>query len=578
MHRILFICKGSSGRSLMAAAFARKIAPDTVEIYAASLERETNIPVALSVMDEVGLEIPKSTIPISDLSSLRFEVVITVCVQMQLENPQFPGSPARVHWGLSDPQMVVRGDEKDLLAQFRMVRNEIRDRVRIFFEQGYFEAIAELQVTYGRLLNAMTDGVVAHDKKRKIFFFNRAAEEITGLDASEVIGKDCHEIMPGQFCGKDCELCMKNPDIDFRADIPIEYTRRDGAMRTLRMSIMPVVDAEDHRTGALIMLRDMTEMNQLRARLEDSRGFQGIIGLHPSMTKVYHNLREVAKVNVPILIEGESGTGKELVAQAIHRLSSRANRPFVPVNCGALPEGTLESELFGHVKGAFTSAIRDKKGRFELADGGILFLDEIGEISPNLQVKLLRVLQEKNFERVGGEEQVNVDVMVICATNRNLKSLTDAGTFRQDLYYRLAVVPMRVPPLRDRKTDIPLLIEHFEDQFAAENSMQRGGISNEALNALMHYPWPGNVRELANAIHYAMIKSQGTEIQVHHLAPEIVTLNEMKYAKRRGRRPKLNASQVERALKEAGGNKAKAADYLGVSRTTLYRYLEELQV
>jgi len=562
----------------MAAAFARQLAPESVTIHVACPEVETNHPIAHQVMGELGMTIPETTPALKDLNSQRFEVVITVCVQMQEENPQFPGSPARVHWGLSDPQAIARGDEKDVLDQFRLVRDEIKDRARIFFEQGYFEAITELQVTYGRLLNAMTDGVIAHDKQRKIFFFNRAAEKITGIDAHEALGLDCHGIMPGQFCGKDCDLCMKNPEIDFRVDIPVEYPRPDGEVRSLRMSIMPMLDAEDHRTGALILLRDMTEVNQLRAKLEDSRGFQGIIGLHPSMTKIYANLREVAKVNVPILIEGESGTGKELVAQAIHKLGPRSKKPFVPVNCGALPEGTLESELFGHVKGAFTSAIRDKKGRFELAHGGILFLDEIGEISSNLQVKLLRVLQEKTFERVGGEEPVHVDVMVICATNRNLRHLTDKGSFRQDLFYRLAVVPIRIPPLQERKSDIPLLVEHFEEQFAIENSMQRGGVSGEALNALMQYPWPGNVRELANAIHFAMIKSQGSEIQLHHLSSELISHSETSNAIRRGRRPKLNPSEVKVALKETGGNKAKAAGRLGVSRTTLYRYLEELEL
>ncbi len=578
MHHILFICKGPSGRSQMAAAFARHMAPDNVEIHAASLEPEMVHPVARKVMAEVDLEIPDSSPAMQELTATSFEAVVTVCVRLQEENPQFPGSPARVHWGLSDPLVLVKGNGKDLTDHFRRVRDEIRDRVRIFFEQGYFEAIVELQLSYGRLLNAMTDGVIAHDKQRKIFFFNHAAEDITGLSAGEALGADCHAIMPGHFCGKDCDVCMKNPNIDVRADIPIEYRRKDGELRSLRMSIMPMMDAEDNRTGALILLRDMTEMNQLRTRLEASRGFQGIIGLHPSMTKIYANLREVAKVNVPILIEGESGTGKELVAQAIHKLSPRANKPFVPVNCGALPEGTLESELFGHVKGAFTSAIRDKKGRFELADGGILFLDEIGEISQKLQVKLLRVLQEKTFERVGGEEPVNVDVMVICATNRNLKQLTDSGQFRQDLYYRLAVVPIRIPPLRERKTDIPLLIEYFIEQFANENHMAAEGVSSNALNALMQYAWPGNVRELSNAIHYAMIKSQGGEIQEHHLSPEISSNSIKQGGPKRGRRPKLNPAEVEQALKEAGGNKAKAADFLGVSRTTLYRYIEELKV
>lgn len=514
MQRILFTCKGSSGRSLMAKAFATALAPDNLEVFAATEQAVDTHPAARQVMEEIGITLPARSRALSEMSALSFEAVITVCVRMLEDHPQFPGSPALVHWGISDPVKVVRANGEDLLKHFRRVRDEIRDRVRIFFEQGYYEAILELQLTYGRLLNAMTDGVIAHDRNRRIFYFNRAAEEITGLSAGDVIGRDCHRVIPGEFCGKDCENCMKNPHIEQRLDVPVDYHRADDQVRSLRMSIMPMTTAEDQRIGALILLKDLTEMHRLRSRLERSRGFQGIIGLHPSMTRIYASLREVAKVNVPILIEGESGTGKELAAKAIHKLGPRADKPFVPVNCGALPEGTLESELFGHVKGAFTSAIRDKKGRFELADGGILFLDEIGEISPKLQVKLLRVLQEKTFERVGGEQPVHVDVMVICATNRNLKELTDAGWFRQDLYYRLAVVPIRMPSLRERRSDIPLLVEHFQEQFAKENQMTAAGVSDDAMNHLVRYHWPGNVRELSNAIHYAMIKARGAEIQI----------------------------------------------------------------
>jgi transcriptional regulator with GAF, ATPase, and Fis domain len=290
------------------------------------------------------------------------------------------------------------------------------------------------------------------------------------------------------------------------------------------------------------------------------------------MRELFETIREVADVNVPVLIQGESGTGKELVAAAIHNEGPRAERLFVPVNCAALPEGLLESELFGHVKGAFTGAIRDKKGRFELADGGTLFLDEIGDLPKTVQVKLLRVLQEGTFERVGGEESVSVDVRIISATNRDLTREVSNGRFRKDLYYRIRVVPVAIPALRERKDDIPLLVNHFLRKESKEG-LHASQISPDALALMVEYPWPGNVRELQSALRFALLKARDRAIDLEHLPAELREWREDRTTC--GPRRKLDKEGVLEALMRAGGNKAKAARMLAVGRATLYRFLAD---
>jgi sigma-54 dependent transcriptional regulator, acetoin dehydrogenase operon transcriptional activator AcoR len=323
---------------------------------------------------------------------------------------------------------------------------------------------------------------------------------------------------------------------------------------------------------AIVMLEDVTELNNLRKRLKVEKGFSGIVGQVPRMRELFETISDVADVDVPVLIQGESGTGKELVAAAIHNEGPRSQRLFVPVNCAALPEGLLESELFGHVKGAFTGAIRDKKGRFELADGGTLFLDEIGDLPKTVQAKLLRVLQEGVFERVGGEKSVSVNVRIISATNRDLAREVARGHFREDLYYRIRVVPITIPALRERKDDIPLLINHFLQGEPKEWNEERR-ISPEALGLMVEYPWPGNVRELQSALRFALLKARGGCIDLEHLPAELRQWKESRLS--RGPRRKLNRETVSDALMRAGGNKAKTARMLGVGRATLYRFLGE---
>jgi transcriptional regulator with PAS, ATPase and Fis domain len=339
------------------------------------------------------------------------------------------------------------------------------------------------------------------------------------------------------------------------------------------MSVTGMTDEKGCFVGVLAAFRDMTDLIGLKTRLGELTSFAGIIGRDRKMLDVFEQIRDLATNDFPVHISGETGTGKELVAAAIHHESYRSGGPFVPVNCGALPEGLLESELFGHVKGAFSGAIRDKKGRFELAHGGTIFLDEVSELPKPMQVKLLRVLQEGTFERVGGEKTITVSVRVISASNRDLKREMEKQAFREDLYYRLNVVPIHLPPLRERKNDIPLLVGHFLEE-ASVRGQKSKGLSREALALMMNYSWPGNIRELRNAIHFSLVTSKGGVIYPENLPIEFRqgTLTSPKPGPSR----KLDEAAVIQALKQTGGNKSSAARLLGVGRATLYRFLADM--
>lgn len=357
-------------------------------------------------------------------------------------------------------------------------------------------------------------------------------------------------------------------------------TLLDGKTQELMLLVSAAPVTYEGEKLAIIIIEDISELNNLRRRLKTEQSFAGIVGKDSKILELFETIRDVVDVNVPVLIQGESGTGKELVAAAIHNEGPRANKPFVPVNCGALPEGLLESELFGHVRGAFTGAVRDKKGRFELANGGTLFLDEVADLSKVMQAKLLRVLQEGTFERVGGEKTISVDVRIISATNLDLKTQMKKGHFRKDLYYRINVVPIYLPSLRDRKNDIPQLIEHFFDR-AADEGQTVPGISKEALANMMDYHWPGNIRELQSAVRFALIKSRGEPIQPKDLPLELK--KELPFERKEwrvgrstpGPPRKLDPERVQAALVQSGGNKAKAAKHLGVGRATLYRFFAD---
>ncbi len=425
-----------------------------------------------------------------------------------------------------------------------------------------------------QVLDHLLEGIIAHDTDRKILFFNKAAENITGYRKDEVLGKDCHEAFGGPFCGSRCSFCGDPPDTLTHVTYPLNILNKGGELKRIEMSVTGMTDERGCFVGVLASLQDTTDLIGLKTRLGELTSFAGIIGRDHKMLQLFEQIRDLASNDYPVHISGETGTGKELVAAAIHNESRRGNGPFVPVNCGALPEGLLESELFGHVRGAFSGAIRDKKGRFELSHGGTIFLDEVSELPKPMQVKLLRVLQEGVIERVGGEKPISVDMRVISATNKDLKREMEKQSFREDLYYRLNVVPVFLPPLRDRKNDIPILVTHFLEQ-AAKRGEKTAGLSQQALTVLMDYHWPGNVRELQNAVHFSLVKAKGRSIRPQDLPMELRQLQGCN--PKPGPSRKLDEDSVMAALQKSGGNKAKAARLLGVGRATLYRFLSDMR-
>ena len=423
-----------------------------------------------------------------------------------------------------------------------------------------------------RILDNLVEGIIAHDTEKHIIFFNRAAEEITGYNRREILGHNCHQVFGAPFCGGRCSFLDGAPKSLDRITYPMNIVTKTGEPRAIEMSVGGMKDEEGDLMGVIASFRDVTDLLSLRIQVGKLDSFAGIIGRDPKMLRVYKQIREMAANNYPVHISGETGTGKELVATAIHNQSRRSGGAFVPVNCGALPEGILESELFGHVKGAFTGAVRDKRGRFELADGGTLFLDEIADLPKLVQVKILRVLQDGAFERVGDEKTRSSDVRIISAANRDIKQEVENGHFRQDLYYRINVIPIHLPPLRDRKSDIPLLGEYFIKK-AVEEGQKQAGFSKDALRLMIHYAWPGNVRELQSAVRFATIRSTDRIIYPKDLPHELQEWKSRRSSPAPSR--KLDMESVNAALVQSGGNKAKAARILGVGRATLYRFLAD---
>jgi PAS domain S-box-containing protein len=575
MRRILFLCSKNDARSQMAAGFARARQDPALDIVTAGLEAGELHPMAVRVMGEAGVDIADArTCSLADLDDSLFDLVVTLSEKAAAACPMLIGNPPRVDWRLDDPD-AVKGEDETVLLTFRSTRDHVRRLIDDLFDRGYSQALLAAARCEGLILDGISDGILVHDLNRKITFFNRAAQQITGYTAKDVLGKDCHRIFDGGFCGGKCLLPDGPCKVTEVTHQELQVPCKGGDRLILERSVRSMTDAAGAEVGAMVMFCDRTRERHLARQVSEVRSFAGILGQDEKMLEIFDLVRDLADSDVSVLIQGESGTGKELVAAAVHNEGPRANRLFVPVNCGALPENLLESELFGHVKGSFTGAIRDKKGRFELADGGTIFLDEIGDISPGMQVKLLRVLQEGTFERVGSEETQKVHVRVISATNKDLSTEIAAGRFREDLYYRLSVVPLWLPPLRDRRTDIPLLAEHVLSQALAGARRKDTGLSSEAMDLIMSYDWPGNVRELQNWIQFALVKCKGPMILPEHLPP-MRTSQARKPTVRRRR--KLDAETVRLALLRSGGNKVQASEILGVSRATLYRFLDDVEV
>ena len=449
------------------------------------------------------------------------------------------------------------------------------------------------------LLSHISDGVFVVDRERRICLFNPAAAKITGVGPDEAVGMTCHDLFTGSEKGVECAISRKRPctvRAVFDTGRPVSpddavVTFPGGNEKTLRLNVVPLFDGSGEVARAAVILSDVSELHALRRELVGRYDFHNIIGRNHRMREIYTLIEQTAGTDATVLVEGESGTGKELVARAIHFRSARSKKPFVQVNCSALVETLLESELFGHARGAFTGAVRDKIGRFEAANGGTIFLDEIGDVSPAMQVKLLRVIQERQFERVGENKPRTTDVRIIAATNHDLKALIAGGVFREDLYYRLAVVRIHVPPLRERREDIPLLVDAFRERFRKRMGRNITSVAENALARMMDHNWPGNVRELENAIEHAFVRCGGDKIEERDLPAELragpvarADSAEPAPASHVAGSGTLRPAEDEErsiilaALNAAGGNKALAAKRLGIGRTTLWRRMQKLGI
>lgn len=574
---VLFMCRDNSAMSQMAEAFAKQVAPKDIDVLSAGIEPAKSMePAAVEVMKEYGIDMssmqPKA---VSDLGILQFDLVVALTGTADDTLPPVSGSPPVVRWVIREARALgeEHADKKETLKQ---AAGTIRSLVADLFRCGYCEAFLTYKINTDKVIDNIPLGILAHDKNRKIFFFSRGAEKLTGMSAGDVIGRDCHDVFVPRLCGDNCSFCDHDviPLFEKKCYSTVIPEVR-GERKELDVTVVPILDAKSRFQGVVASLADNTPLVSIMREYEGEDAFCGIIGRTNEMRSVFQQIRDLGVYDVPVNISGETGTGKELVARAIHKESTRRDGPFVPINCGALPEGLVESELFGHVKGSFSGAVRDKKGRFELADGGTLFLDEVAELPQSAQVKLLRFLQEGTLEKVGSETPISVNVRIISATNKDLKKEVEKGIFRSDLYYRLNVVPISLPPLRERKSDIPLLVNHFIKRMSAKSGINGITVSNEAMDHLVAYDWPGNVRELQNVLQFLVIKAAaGKTVKVAHLPPEIRG-RDVTVAKPRGRRSKLVRETVENALARAGWNKAKAARILGVGRATLYRFLEK---
>jgi PAS domain S-box-containing protein len=432
------------------------------------------------------------------------------------------------------------------------------------------------------ILDSVEDGVFTVDAQFRITSFNRAAETITGVSRAEALGRPCCDVFHSSVCESGCvlrETMRTGESIQMRA---IHAVRPDGVTVPLSISTALLRDGGGEVIGGVETFRDLSVIHGLRRQLLARSTFQDIISRSHRMQRILEILPHVAESSSTVLIEGPSGSGKELVARAIHRLSPRADGPLVTVNCGALPDALLEAELFGHVRGAFTDARSDRKGRFAVAEGGTIFLDEIGDVSPALQVRLLRVLQEKTFEPVGSSEPQRADVRVVTATNKDLREEIEAGRFRHDLYYRINVVRITIPSLAERREDIPLLVEHFLERFNEAQRRLITALSDEAMAALVRYSWPGNVRELENAIEHAYIMCRGPVVMPQHLPPEIAggaRLDSVAGCAPLGRTiEEIEAQAILAALRRHDWRRVDTARELGIDKTTLWRKMKRLGI
>ncbi|MBW2563678.1 MAG: sigma 54-interacting transcriptional regulator [Deltaproteobacteria bacterium] len=428
------------------------------------------------------------------------------------------------------------------------------------------------------ICDSLADGVFTVDMDSRITSFNRASEEITGIPRTEAIGKRCYEVFRASVCESGCLIRKSIATGKPVFDMPVYIVRADKKRIPISVTTALLKNEDGKIIGGVETFRDMTVVRELRKALTNRYSFDDIVSKNKKIHQLFAILPQIAKSGSTVLIEGSSGTGKELFANAIHRHSSKRNGPFVAVNCGALPDALIESELFGYKAGAFTDAKKDKPGRFALAQHGTIFLDEIGDISPAVQIRLLRVLEDKAYEPLGSTKSVQADARVITATHRNLNELVKDGRFREDLYFRINVMRLSLPILSERKEDIPLLVDHFIEKFNILKDRKIVGLTQRAMAAMLLYDWPGNVRELENAVEHGFVLSQGQTIRLHHLPAWVHPQNESVKSLTGLTLKEIEKNAIHQALLRNNWKKMATARELGIDKNTLRRKIKRLGI
>ncbi len=427
------------------------------------------------------------------------------------------------------------------------------------------------------ILDSLSEGVITLDKELKISFVNLAAQRMTGLDTNEISGKLCKTVLRCEFCKTGCPICrmLETGNSIFNFDTKINT--KENKEIEIKINATILKDENTKPVGAVISFKDLSNVKNLEKILNENSDFYGIIGKSEQMKEIYKLIIEISDSDAPVLIQGETGTGKELVANAIKATSKRKRNPFLKINCAVFPQDLLASELFGHIKGAFTSAESNRVGRFELANTGTIFLDEISELPIQMQTHLLRILQDGTFERIGDSKTRSTDVRIISATNQNVEQAILDNKLREDLFFRINVVPITVPPLRKRKEDISLLVNHFIRKFSISYNKSIIDIDKEALNLLINYDWPGNIRQLENAIEYAFVRSHSNlnicECSLPSYLRASIKCDNYEYSVKH--RNYISVGKLLKLLDDNGWNRSKVADILGVNRTTIWRKIKE---
>jgi PAS domain S-box-containing protein len=429
------------------------------------------------------------------------------------------------------------------------------------------------------ILESITEGVFTIDQDKIITSFNRAAEKITGFLRKKAVGKKCFEIFQADICQEACPLSSTLKAGKTVVDLPVNILNAEGRVIPISITTAVLKDSRGEILGGVETFRDLTALEALRKEIRQKYVVGDIVGKSEALQKIFNLLPDIAQSNSTVLIQGPSGSGKELLAKAIHQLSPRRDKPFVAINCSALPETLLESELFGYVRGAFTDAKRDKLGKFALADGGTLFLDEIGDLPLSIQAKLLRVIQERSFDPLGSNVSRPVKARLISATNKDLRALVESGRFRDDLYYRMKVLQLDLPTLKERREDLPLLIEHFIQKLNIQTGKKIALASTKVMEVLMNYAYPGNIRELENILEHAFVLCHGSVIQLTHLPPELQEgpLEGLRPDRPFGKRlMDQEGEMIHQVLEKHQGHRTRAAQELGIHPTTLWRKLKRL--